>query len=68
VGEVARIPNDENSEMLRYLAELGLVPGATVEVIQVAPFDGPLTVRVNDVETIVGHTVATAVLVTTLSQ
>lgn len=65
VGEVARIPNDENSEMLRYLAELGLVPGAAVEVLQIAPFDGPLTVRVNDVETIVGHTVATAVLVTT---
>ncbi|MCA9965081.1 MAG: metal-dependent transcriptional regulator, partial [Anaerolineales bacterium] len=64
-GEVARIPNDENSEMLRYLAQLGLVPGTTIKVLNVAPFDGPLTLLVDDVEKVVGYAVATAVLVTT---
>lgn len=64
-GEVARIPNDENSEMLRYLAQLGLVPGAAIKVVDVAPFDGPLTLLVDGVERVVGYAVATAVLVTT---
>lgn len=62
-GTVARIPNDENSEMLRYLAELGLVPGAAVDVLNVEPFDGPLTVKIDGVERVVGFSVATAVLV-----
>lgn len=43
---VARIPDDSNSELLRYIAELGLVPGAIVSVADVAPFDGPLTIQV----------------------
>jgi DtxR family transcriptional regulator, Mn-dependent transcriptional regulator len=42
---VARIPDDSNSELLRYLAELGLVPGATIDVTAVAPFAGPLTLK-----------------------
>jgi DtxR family Mn-dependent transcriptional regulator len=41
---VARVP-DWNSELLRYLAELSLVPGSAVEVIAQAPFGGPITVR-----------------------
>ena len=32
--------------MLRYLREIGLVPGARVKVLALAPFDGPLTVEV----------------------
>lgn len=41
---VTRVP-DANAELLRYLGELGLVPGAAVEVATVAPFGGPVTVR-----------------------
>lgn len=41
---VQRIP-DGDGEVLRYLAELGLVPGRQVELIRVEPFGGPLTVR-----------------------
>ena len=41
---VVRVP-DRNAELLRYLAELALVPGATVEVVAQAPFDGPITLR-----------------------
>jgi DtxR family Mn-dependent transcriptional regulator len=41
---VRRVP-DSDRELLRYLDELGLVPGERVEVTQAAPFAGPLTVR-----------------------
>jgi DtxR family Mn-dependent transcriptional regulator len=41
---VARVP-DEDSEVLAYLDELALVPGADVTMVAAAPFDGPLTVR-----------------------
>jgi DtxR family Mn-dependent transcriptional regulator len=41
---VTRVP-DGDPELLRYLAELGLVPGAEVELISLAPFGGPVTVR-----------------------
>jgi DtxR family Mn-dependent transcriptional regulator len=37
---------DQHAERLRYLAELGLVPGARVQVTGSAPFDGPVSVRV----------------------
>jgi DtxR family Mn-dependent transcriptional regulator len=43
-GSVARVP-DGDSELLRYLGELGLVPEASVEVVAQAPFGGPVTVR-----------------------
>src|SRR6478672_12720421 len=41
---VVRVP-DRDAELLRYLGELELVPGATVEVVSQAPFDGPITLR-----------------------
>ena len=41
---VSRVP-DGDPELLRYLAELGLVPGSGVEVVVQAPFGGPVTVR-----------------------
>lgn len=44
-GRVVRVC-DQDAERLRYIAELGLVPGAGVQVIAVAPFDGPLSVRI----------------------
>ena len=42
---VRRVP-DGDPELLRYLAELGIVPTEPVVVISRAPFDGPLTVEV----------------------
>lgn len=54
---------DEDGEMLRYVGSLGLMPGATFTVLDVAPFDGPITVQIGEEQKIVGHTVATAVLV-----
>jgi DtxR family Mn-dependent transcriptional regulator len=43
-ASVSRVP-DGNAELLRYLAELGLVPGSDVELVSQAPFGGPVTIR-----------------------
>ncbi len=42
---VARV-SDDDPALLRYLAELGMVPGAMVTVTSRAPFSGPMHVRV----------------------
>ena len=41
---ISRVP-DGDAELLRYLEELALVPGRDAEVVSVAPFGGPVTVR-----------------------
>ena len=41
---VRRVP-DTDRELLRYLGELGLLPGARVAVASQAPFGGPVVVR-----------------------
>ncbi len=50
VGGKARIVRvgDQDAARLRYLAELGIVPGVRVDVAYSAPFDGPLSIRVGD--------------------
>ena len=63
LAQVARIPADNNSEMLRHLAELGLTPGTLVRVTAVAPFDGPFSIEINGQNKVIGFTVAQAVLV-----
>jgi DtxR family Mn-dependent transcriptional regulator len=47
-GDRARVigVSDEDPARLRYLAELGLVPGTLIAILGRAPFDGPITVRV----------------------
>ncbi len=66
-ARVSRIPDDSNSELLRYLAGLGLVPGAEVSVAAVAPFLGPLTVEVAGVTQVIGRNLADLILVERLS-
>jgi DtxR family Mn-dependent transcriptional regulator len=43
-GSITRVP-DGDSELLRYLGELGIVPDASVEMVAHAPFGGPVTIR-----------------------
>jgi DtxR family transcriptional regulator, Mn-dependent transcriptional regulator len=65
VGDCAtlrRVP-DEDPAALRYLAELQLRPGAELQVLDVAPFNGPLRVRINGSEQIVGRDLARQVQV-----
>lgn len=47
--------NDEDPALLRYLVELGLVPGVEVEILGRAPFGGPLRLRVGTNEQIIGQ-------------
>jgi len=42
---VIQIP-DENTDLLRYLATLGMHPGVRIEVEEKAPFNGPMLVKV----------------------
>lgn len=48
-----RVP-DEDAEALRYLAELELVPGAEVEVLERQPYRGALRLRIGTRERFVG--------------
>lgn len=61
--QVSRI-QDQSSDVLRYLSEIGLVPGTFVEIIERAPLGGPLTVRFNGKELALGRDLAQVVLVT----
>ena len=54
---VSRVP-DGDPELLRYLAELGLVPGSEVELVSVAPFGGPVTLRTGSGEHAVSRELA----------
>jgi DtxR family Mn-dependent transcriptional regulator len=54
---VRRVP-DGDAELLRYLAELTLVPGRRVTMRQTAPFNGPLTIDVDGTEHAVSRELA----------
>ena len=49
-GERLRVRRveDEDAGRLRYLAELGIRPGALVRILDKAPFQGPITLWVDD--------------------
>lgn len=64
-GERATIRRigDQDPEHLRYLRKLGLVPKAIVELVDCAPFDGPVRVRVGSREHAVAHPIAQSISV-----
>ncbi len=59
-GCIARVEEDE-PELLQYLASLGLMPEVDVEVVEVAPFGGPLLVRIGDSQYALGREVASKI-------
>lgn len=61
-ANVARL-RAEHDAMLQHILDRGLALNVAVEVIARDPFEGPVTVRVNGVEQIVGYQVAAAVWV-----
>jgi DtxR family Mn-dependent transcriptional regulator len=66
VGARARVRrvSDRDGDRLRYLAELRVTPGAIVEVLERAPFEGPIRLRFEDgSERSVGRELARQVLV-----
>lgn len=52
-GIVSRVRTHE-PEKLKYFATLGLVPGAAFEIIGRAPFNGPMRLRVDREEVVLG--------------
>ena len=59
---VARV-RDDDPALLRYLAELGIVPEAVVTVAERAPFDGPIHVIVGQHDHALGRSVTDKVFV-----
>ncbi len=59
---VAAVPEEE-AELLRYLAGLGLVPKAEIKVIEVAPYGGPITLTINGESAAIGPELAAKVFV-----
>jgi DtxR family transcriptional regulator, Mn-dependent transcriptional regulator len=55
--------SDSDPEMLRFLGERGIVPGATLELVERQPFDGPLFVRVGGKTHVLGSVLARAMRV-----
>lgn len=64
-GGVIQSVTREEPETLKYLAALGLLPDATVEVEEIAPFGGPVLVRVSGSRYALGRKVAAGILVRT---
>jgi len=54
---------DEDGELLDLLEQRGLLPGATVEVVETRPLDGLLVVTVDGDEQVIGQPVAKKVVV-----
>jgi len=54
----------EDPELLQYLGKLGLVPGASVAVEAIEPFEGPMTVRVGEAQYALGRKVASMIMLT----
>jgi DtxR family Mn-dependent transcriptional regulator len=60
---VGMIP-DENTEVLRYLSTLGMIPGAKISVEEKAPFKGPMLVKVGGNSYPISLDVASGIFVT----
>lgn len=54
---------DRDAEQLRYLAELGIMPGRQIEVLSRAPFEGPISLRIGRVTKTIGPGLAKQILV-----
>jgi DtxR family Mn-dependent transcriptional regulator len=67
-GDSARVErvSDESGDRLRYLAELGIVPGAEVQIVASEPFEGPIAMRVAGATRTIGRELASQILVAAL--
>ena len=65
VGQVFKVQrvSDENPDLLHYLEDMGLLPGAEVEILEKAPFDGPLTINIGSGKKMIGFSVAQNVFI-----
>lgn len=62
--EISRL-SDKDAKMLAYLEELKLIPGKKIMITEKAPFNGPLTLKFDDQEKIIGNEVAKNIFIKT---
>jgi DtxR family Mn-dependent transcriptional regulator len=60
---VVRMVSDRDAEKLRYLGKIGLFPNVEIEVIDKAPFNGPLQIRIDDNAHFLGRDLTNTILV-----
>lgn len=60
---VSRV-KDQDPELLRYLQEIGLLPGTKIIVKEKAPFKGPITLLIEGGKQVVGRDVALNIYIT----
>lgn len=59
-GRIARV-DEEEPDLLHYLASLGMMPDVDIEVKEISPFGGPLLVKVGDAQYALGREVASKI-------
>lgn len=59
---VSRV-KDQDPDLLRYLEKIGILPGVKIMVKEKAPFNGPITLLVEETEQALGHEVADKIFV-----
>ena len=64
---LVRMVEDSDPEKLRYLADRGIYPKTVIKVMEVQPFEGPLTLDVNGDSQIIGHEVSRIVFVSPMN-
>jgi DtxR family transcriptional regulator, Mn-dependent transcriptional regulator len=62
VAEVA-VPGSTDADVVEFLETLGLRPGVEIQVVEKHPFDGPMVLRVDEIERTVGEKVANQIFV-----
>jgi DtxR family Mn-dependent transcriptional regulator len=65
VAQVARIRTDD-AEMLQHILDKGFRLGVQITITQREPFEGPITLVVDDKNIVIGHQVAASILVEAL--
>jgi DtxR family Mn-dependent transcriptional regulator len=64
---VVRVP-DGDPALLQFLQDLGLVPGAVVSIVKIAEFGDVLTLSSDDVQKVLGGSIARRILVCPIEQ
>ncbi len=60
---VVELVSDTDPEKLRYLGDLGLYPAADLTIVERMPFDGPIRIKVDETEHVLGHQLAETIMV-----
>jgi DtxR family Mn-dependent transcriptional regulator len=62
LGTVVKV-TEEKADLLRYLGAMGLVPGASLEIVEKAPFNGPIVIKVGRTNHVLSREVSSIIKV-----